>query len=166
MTTHVFERVQVVPFPKEEVFPFFADAGNLAKLTPPWLRFRILTPLPIELGEGTLIDYRLWLRFIPILWRTEITAWRPPHHFIDRQVRGPYKVWIHEHTFEDAPEGTRMTDRVEYAAPGGEWIRRRWILPELERIFDFRGEAVSLFFAPPPNAGHSGRPLGPTTSRS
>ena len=141
---HRFETVTDLPLSPEEVFPFFAAAENLEKITPPELRFSILTPLPIHMREGTLIDYRLRLQGIPFLWRTEISEWDPPRAFTDRQLRGPYHSWIHRHTFEATPTGTRMTDRVDYRLPfwplgevGLPFVRRR-----VERIFTYRGEVI------------------------
>lgn len=81
----------------EEIFAFFCDAQNLESITPPWLKFEVLTPAPIELGEGALIDYRLRVRGIPLRWQSKITHWDPPHSFVDEQLRGPYRLWIHTH---------------------------------------------------------------------
>ena len=136
-----FEQEITVARPLEEVFAFFSDAGNLDKVTPPWLGFRILTPLPIRMEAGTEIRYRLKIHGIPVGWRTEITAWEPPHRFVDAQRQGPYRRWIHEHRFAAVPGGTRMQDTVEFALPG--WILEplvhRWLVrPDIERIFAFR----------------------------
>lgn len=140
---------QVIPHPLETVFPFFADAHNLERLTPPTLRFRILTPDPIEMCTGTLIDYRISLRGWPMRWRTRITAWDPPHRFEDTQVRGPYTLWVHSHAFEPHPFGTRMTDLVRYRAPLGLLGRvadAAIIRLDLRRIFEFRRRAVETAF--------------------
>lgn len=144
----------VVPRPIEEVFAFFAAAANLERLTPGFLSFKILTPPPVELRAGALIDYRLRLHGVPIRWRTLISAWEPPHRFVDEQVRGPYRLWRHEHTFEAVPGGTLCRDRVEYAHWGGS-IGERWLVrPRLERIFAFRRAAMLGVFA---GAGETGR---------
>lgn len=135
-----------VPGTVGEVFPFFADAGNLEKLTPPWLKFQILTPRPIEMRVGALIDYRIWLRIVPMRWRTKITAWEPPHRFVDEQLRGPYRQWIHEHTFSQDGDEVVVRDHVRYAVPGGPGLERlvhRFLVkPDLDRIFAYRVEAM------------------------
>src|SRR5690606_37600721 len=114
---HHLRRTQVVGRPIDEVFAFFSDAGNLERITPPSLRFRVLTPSPIDLKDGTLIDYRLSLSGVPFGWRTRIRGWQPPVMFIDEQLRGPYREWIHTHTFATVPEGTRLDDHVQYRLP-------------------------------------------------
>lgn len=149
----VLEREQLLPAPVGEVFAFFADAGNLDRITPPFLRFRILTPLPIELREGTLIDYRLRLRGVPIRWRTRISVWQPPHRFVDEQLRGPYRLWQHEHTFEPVGDGTLCRDVVRYRHWGGSIAERLLVRPDLERIFDYRSSTLRSIFGPPAGPG-------------
>ena len=117
----VFATSQWVPTAPDETFAFFADAWNLERITPPFLRFRIITPAPVAMGVGTLIDYRLRLRGIPVRWQTEITAWDPPRSFTDVQVRGPYRKWVHRHDFVAESGGTRVDDTVRYAVPGARW---------------------------------------------
>ena len=131
-----FELTSEVLLPRRlaEVFPFFADAGNLERLTPPWLRFRVLTPERIEMRPGAIIDYRLRLRGVPIRWRSEITAWEPPFRFVDEQRRGPYRLWIHEHRFEERAGQTLASDHVRYAVPGGRLVHRILVRPDLERV--------------------------------
>ena len=102
----------MLPRPPAEVFPFFADARNLERLTPAWLRFEVLTAGPIEMRPGAAIDYRLRLRGVPIRWRSEITAWEPPFRFVDEQRRGPYRLWVHEHRFEEREGRTLASDHV------------------------------------------------------
>ncbi len=126
----------------DDVFEFFADATNLEMLTPRWLHFRIVTPLTIKLESGTLIDYRLRLRGIPIRWRSQITTWRPPHRFVDQQVKGPYRLWIHDHRFEARDGGTLVRDKVRYRVPGGYLVDRFLVAPDLDRIFDYRMERL------------------------
>jgi ligand-binding SRPBCC domain-containing protein len=138
MKTSVFETRQWLPAPPETVFHFFADAFNLERLTPPWLRFQVITPAPIEMAAGAVIDYRLKLHGIPVRWRSEITVWEPPHRFVDRQIQGPYRLWIHQHTFEPAQGGTLAVDRVEYAVPGGWPVRKLLVERDLRKIFEYR----------------------------
>jgi ligand-binding SRPBCC domain-containing protein len=127
-----------LPRPRPEVFAYFGDAGNLEALTPPWLHFRILTQMPVAMGAGAVLDYRLRLHGIPVGWRTEITAWEPPFRFVDEQRRGPYRLWVHEHTFEEIPGGTRVADRVRYRIPGGPLVHRLLVARDLRAIFTFR----------------------------
>jgi ligand-binding SRPBCC domain-containing protein len=133
--------------PVDEVFSFFADARNLEALTPPWLRFRIVTPGAIELSAGTTIDYRLRVHGLPVVWRSEITDWSPPHRFVDVQVRGPYRRWVHEHTFVEHEFGTLARDVVDYAVPGGRLANDLFVMRDLRRIFDYRRRALAVRFA-------------------
>ncbi len=147
MSTFTLTNEIWLPQPPAEVFPFFADAANLERLTPPSLRFRILTPPPIEMAVGTLIDYRIRLRGIPMRWQSEITEWQPPHRFMDEQRRGPYRQWIHEHTFTAQDGGTLARDIVQYAVLGGSIIQRLFVAPELRRIFDYRNATLENYFS-------------------
>jgi ligand-binding SRPBCC domain-containing protein len=146
MTIHVLKRKQFLTRPPRESFPFFGDALNLEAITPPWLGFRVVTPGPIEMSVGTLIEYRLRLHGLPIRWRTTIAVWDPPRRFVDVQLSGPYRMWHHTHDFEPAPgDGTLMTDTVRYAlplGPLGELAHRLLVQRDLERIFDYRRDAV------------------------
>lgn len=145
-----------LPRPREALVPFFADARNLERITPPFLHFRILTPQPIEMRPGTLIDYRLSLHGLPMRWRTEIAVWEPPRRFVDVQLRGPYRKWVHEHTFEPVDGGTLCRDRVEYAVPGGCLVHRLLVERDVRRIFAYRQEVLrSLFGSVAPAAGTS-----------
>jgi ligand-binding SRPBCC domain-containing protein len=135
-----------VPRPLAEVFAFFTDAANLEKLTPPWLRFEILTPPPIEMLPGTLIDYRIHLRFIPLRWRTRITAWDPPRRFADEQIKGPYRLWIHEHTFETDGDATICGDYVRYAVPFGALANRLMVARDVRKIFAYREKRLREIF--------------------
>ena len=138
MTVFELRATQLVPRPLAEVFRFFSDAGNLQAITPPWLGFEILTPMPLEMRAGTLLDYRIRLHGIPLKWRTRITAWEPPGRFVDEQLRGPYRLWVHEHTFREVPGGTEVGDRVRYAVPGGRLANRLFVAPDLEKVFAYR----------------------------
>lgn len=135
-----------LPQPLEHVFDFFSEARNLEELTPPWLRFQVLTPEPIEMREGLKIDYRLRLRGIPLRWQSEITKWDPPRLFVDEQVRGPYRVWIHEHRFEERDGGTLAEDYVRYAVFGG-WVANRFaVRRDLRKIFQYRRDRLGQIF--------------------
>ena len=136
-----------LPQAPEEVFPFFADAANLERLTPPSLRFQILTPMPIEMSVGALIDYRIRLQGIPMRWQSEITLWEPPHRFIDEQRRGPYRLWVHEHAFTARDGGTLAKDIVHYAVVGGAIVQRLFIASQLRGIFEYRNAALMECFA-------------------
>ena len=146
MKTYTFEQSTIVPYSLERVFDFFSKAENLEELTPPWLSFRILTPLPIHMCEGALIDYRLKVRGIPLAWRSEITVWDPPHRFVDEQRRGPYRKWVHEHSFSEVEGGTLAKDRVEYAVLGGTLIDKLLVAPDVRRIFDYRQQRLRELF--------------------
>jgi len=136
-----------LPLPPEKIFPFFADAANLDALTPPWLNFQIVTPLPITMREGTQIDYRLRIHGVPVRWRTGITAWQPPHRFVDEQISGPYRQWIHEHTFKPRDGGTLARDVVHYAAPFDFLVHRWLVRPDVEKIFAYRAQALRGIFS-------------------
>jgi len=150
MAEHVLERTQTIRRPRAEVFEFFADAGNLERITPPELNFRILTPPPIDIRKGALIDYQLKLRGVPIRWKTEITEWNPPHSFVDSALKSPYKQWIHLHTFEDggALGETVMRDLVRYRLPFeplGD-LAHFYVKKELAYIFDYRYKIIEEIF--------------------
>ena len=136
-----------LPHQPQDVFPFFADAFNLERLTPPSLGFQVLTPPPIEMKVGTLIDYRVRLRGVPMRWQSEITEWEPPHRFVDEQRRGPYRLWIHEHTFTSQDGGTMAKDTVRYAVLGGAIVQRLFVASELKRIFQYRNAALKDHFS-------------------
>lgn len=148
MKTHLLQSQIWVPRPLGEVFPFFADARNLQKITPPWLDFRITTPGEIVMREGALIDYRLKVHGIPLRWRSEITVWEPPRRFVDSQRRGPYRSWVHEHRFEERDGGTLVTDEVRYAVYGGEIFRKLFVVRDVEKIFAYRTEKMRELFGP------------------
>ena len=131
-----------VPRSIDQVFDVFANAKNLEELTPPALRFEILTPDPIVMQHGLLLDYRLRLHGIPFRWQSEITAWDPPHRFEDSQRRGPYRWWVHEHSFVEDGDWTLMTDRVRYGVPGGRLIHALFVARDLRNIFGYRAVRV------------------------
>jgi ligand-binding SRPBCC domain-containing protein len=144
--THLLQREQLVRRGLDEVFEFFSRARNLQALTPPWLRFEVLTPEPIEMHLGTIIDYRLRVHGLPLRWRSRIEEWQPGRMFVDRQLRGPYRLWHHTHRFEPHAQGTLVSDRVRYAiplGPLGQFAHTAFVHRDLERVFDFRRAAVT-----------------------
>ncbi len=145
MKIRTFEAEMWLPLPIREVFAFFTDVANLDRITPPWLHFHIVTPTPLVLQTGTRIDYQLRVKGIPIRWRTEILDWEPPYRFVDQQLKGPYRQWLHTHTFAEKDGGTMMHDRVEYAVPG--WfleplLDRFFVGPDIRKIFAYRQEKI------------------------
>jgi ligand-binding SRPBCC domain-containing protein len=137
MKVRSFECGQWLPRPREEVFAFFADAANLDAITPGWLRFRTVTPAPIVMGENVLIEHRLRLYGIPIRWQSRINVWEPPLRFVDEQVSGPYRLWVHEHTFQAQDGGTMVRDQVRYAVLF-DFIVNWFVRRDVERIFALR----------------------------
>lgn len=136
----------------DEVFEFFADAYRLEDITPPWLHFQVQTPKPVPMFPGALIDYKLRLHAVPIRWQTEISEWEPPYRFVDRQLKGPYRLWRHLHTFEARDGGTQVCDHVEYSAVGGWLVNRLFVRPDLERIFAYRHQKMLEFLGQPNEA--------------
>jgi len=137
-----------LPQSREDVFQFFADPQNLDRLTPAWLRFKILSPPDTAMRAGTTLDYHLRIHGVPVRWQSEISLWEPPNRFIDRQVKGPYSLWVHEHTFAPHRGGTLIGDNVEYAVPGGAIVEKFLVAPDIARIFDYRRTILSELFNP------------------
>jgi len=150
MRVHELERVQIVPRERAEVFAFFADAANLERLTPPWLGFTIVTPMPITMEAGARIDYRIKLGPIPMTWRTRIERYEPEERFVDVQERGPYKLWHHTHEFRSVAGGTEIRDVIRYAigfGPFGAVAHRLFVQRQLRAIFDHRERVMRELFA-------------------
>ena len=144
MKEHILETQMELPLKLTEVFPFFCDAINLETITPPELHFQIITPKPIKVALGTVVDYRLQLYAIQFRWRSEITVWRPPYEFVDEQVQGPYRLWIHRHQFYEENGTTVIQDTVRYQLPL--WPLGEVVFPllklQLRRIFKYRQQAT------------------------
>jgi len=145
----VFERITQIPAPRDVVFRFFSEPSNLGRITPPQLRHRIVEGPSRPLREGDTIEYAFRMFGVPMRWRSRMASWRDGESFSDFQERGPFAYWLHTHTFSDTAGGTEMRDRIEYTLPFG-WLGRLVAAPmvrrQLERIFDYRGEAVVRAF--------------------
>jgi len=149
MAEHILHRKQIIKRPRDKVFAFFADAGNLERITPPELNFKILSPQPIDIKKGALIDYRLKLRGISLTWKTAITEWNPPHSFVDTALKSPYRQWIHLHKFTVGEAGeTIMEDIVRYRLPIEPFgdLAHWFVKKELNYIFDYRYKVIKEIF--------------------
>jgi len=150
MKLNLLQREQKIPASLPEVFAFFSEARNLDRITPPWLRFQVREQTDRELKVGTLIHYKLAWNGLPLKWTTRIEEWQPPVFFVDIQLKGPYRLWRHRHSFEPCDGGTLMKDTVEYALPMGflgEIFVGRRVRHDVERIFDHRAHQISDLFA-------------------
>jgi ligand-binding SRPBCC domain-containing protein len=150
MSEFTFNAELWLPRPREEIFPFFSEARNLERLTPPWLKFEVLTPAPIPMQSGTLIDYRIRIHGIPVRWRTEIIEWDPPYRFVDVQLGGPYTLWHHTHTFIERDDGTLCRDQVRYRPRGGALVNRLFVRRDIEKIFHYRQQQLTALFGNAP----------------
>jgi len=148
---HALQREQLVDAPRDEAFAFFAQARNLERITPPWLRFEVLTPEPITMRTGAVIEYGLRLHGVPLRWTARIEDWQEGRAFVDRQTRGPYRLWHHRHEFVSHRDGTIVRDHVHYMLPLGllgDAAHALIVRRDLERIFDFRSAAVARELRP------------------
>ncbi len=149
MKDYVLQTTTVINKPLKEVFEFFSKAENLNKITPKEVYFKILTPLPIPMEKGTLIDYKIKLNGIPFVWKTRISEWNPPFKFADQQLVGPYSKWYHEHFFEEKDGKTIMTDKITYLSKG--WIiapllHRLFVDKKVKQIFEYRETQLQQIF--------------------
>jgi ligand-binding SRPBCC domain-containing protein len=142
----IFQAECWLPAAREKVFAFFSNAENLDRITPDWLKFEILTATPLRMEAGALIDYRIRIRGFPLKWRTRIEVWEPPSRFVDVQVKGPYVLWLHTHTFIEERGGTLCRDYVRYWPRGGRLMDRLFVRRDVERIFEFRGKRLGQIF--------------------
>lgn len=138
---------QLLPAPLSGVFSFFSQPEGLDEITPPWLSFQI--EQATSPGRGARFDYRLRWRGLPLSWKSEITRWDPPHCFADTQLSGPYRSWVHTHSFESHPHGTFCRDEVLYEVPGGKWIHRLLVENDLRQIFEYRQQKLQEIFSSP-----------------
>jgi ligand-binding SRPBCC domain-containing protein len=180
MRTFILEREQMIPLSRSQTFAFFGDALNLQLITPPFLHFRVLTKPPVDMQAGTLLDYRLSLFGMPFYWQTRIAQWRPEESFVDTQIKGPYALWHHTHTFEAiASRKTLMRDRILYRIPYsifGHLAQGLFVKRTLDRIFDYRAETTARLLRPDnPRldeltrakfTGTSADPTAPSSARS
>jgi len=143
---YTFSDELFLPHPREDVFSFFSEARNLELITPPWVRFQVLTPTPVVMSKGTLIDYRIRIHGVPVRWRTEIALWEPPCSFVDVQLSGPYRLWHHTHSFEERDGGTFCADHVRYHPFGGALVNHLFVRRDVERIFQYRRERLLEIF--------------------
>ena len=149
MAEHILTRNLTLDLPIEQVFDFFADAGNLELITPPELNFKITTTQPINIKQGTLIDYQLNLRGLPIKWQTIISEWNPPHVFVDEALKSPYKQWVHRHTLTRIEENkTLIEDEVRYRLPFEPFgdLAHWYVKKELKYIFNYRHKVIEEIF--------------------
>jgi hypothetical protein len=149
MQVHVYESTQDVPKPLDEVFAFFSRPENLQEITPDSLDFQFLTPSPIAMKEGAIIDYALKIKGVPVQWRSIISCYDPPHKFVDEQLKGPYAFWHHTHAFEPIEGGTRISDTVRYVLPFGplgDVVHSLMVRRDVEEIFKHRHKVIAERF--------------------
>lgn len=149
MSDITFKRTQFVNSPLNEVFYFFSEAKNLETITPPYLNFKILKTSTADIQKGTLIDYQLKLHGIPFKWKTHIKDFQQNKMFIDEQIKGPYKKWIHTHSFKEKDGGTLIEDHVVYKIPLGglgKLLLGKYIKSDLEKIFSYREKIIEEYF--------------------
>lgn len=150
MTCHTLKREQVLPHPRRQVFAFFLSPGNLPAITPPWLRLTILTPAPIRMHCGTVIDYTVRPFGVPLHWRTLITTYVRDSCFVDEQISGPFSYWHHRHEFVESGDETVMKDTVTYALPCGPLgtlVHPLLVRRQLVAIFGYRAGVIPALLA-------------------
>lgn len=163
MKMYTLKKQQLIARPRDQVFRFFESPENLEKITPQAVGFNILTPRPINMQAGTVLDYTIRLAGLPVRWTTLISEYHPPCRFRDVSLRGPYSFWHHTHTFEEVEGGTLMTDEVRYVLPFGplgQMVHALWVKRQLKRIFDFRAEVIEQLLEETP----PGKPKSESTT--
>lgn len=146
MHTYTLHCELLTQTPIDEVFRIFEDPGNLAKITPSWLNFRVTSPEPVHMRQGAEIRYRIRWMGVPVSWKTVIREYRPPLFFVDEQAAGPYALWRHRHVFEATQEGTKVGDHVEYALPFGllgRFAHAVVVRRQLLEIFQYRQREIA-----------------------
>ncbi len=149
MRVYTLHAEQTVPRTLDEVFSFFDRPENLEELTPKSLSFQILTPKPLVMAKGLLIDYTIRIWGVPLHWRTLITAYDAPHRFVDEQLKGPYAFWHHTHTFTEVDGGVKIEDDVRYAMPFGwlgQFVHAIYVQRDVQRIFNHRKQIIDELF--------------------
>ena len=150
MKLYTLKKEQIIPRNILDVFGFFSKPENLSVITPSKMGFKILTPSPIEMKEGALIDYTVKIIGLPIRWTTLITKYDPPNLFIDQQLKGPYSMWHHTHNFKKLNDNeTLIEDIVIYSVPYsfiGGLIHSLYIKRDLEKIFSYRSKKIKEIF--------------------
>lgn len=149
MKTYEINTTQFIEKPLETVFNFFSKPENLERITPENLSFKVLTPTPIKMEKGALIDYTIRIVVVPIHWRTYISKYDPPYEFVDEQVKGPYAFWHHTHTFKEVDGGVEINDKVKYAIPMGilgRFMHAVYIKNNLKKIFSHRKAVIENVF--------------------
>ena len=149
MKVYKIKTKQVIKKPLSEVFGFFSRPENLSLITPPRLSFNILTPKPIDMKQGSIIDYTIKIFMFPIHWRTLITTYEHPYKFVDEQIKGPYTFWHHTHTFNETDSGVEIIDKVSYSIPFGilgRVLHSIWIKNDLKNIFEHRKVVIEKLF--------------------
>lgn len=149
MKEHIFQTQLLIESDIHSVFDFFQKAENLELITPPWLQFRIVSPPPYDSFAGKLFEYKLKIHGFPVMWKSIISIWEPPYRFVDEQLKGPYKKWVHEHRFESTPYGVLMTDTVNYKLPFGvlgDIVRYIKVQKDIQEIFAYRNQIILDYF--------------------
>lgn len=147
---YTFKKEQFVPSDMETVFDFFSRPENLEKITPPAMGFHIMTPNPIEMKKGAIIDYTVNIMGVPVRWRTMITSYKKNQFFVDEQLKGPYSYWYHKHSFEPVEGGINIIDEITYALPLEAFrniVHPLLIKPQLKKIFSFRFQIIKDNFS-------------------
>lgn len=155
MSNQIFQHETLIRAPLEKVFDFFSNAQNLEVITPPFLQFTILSQSTPKIQQGTIFTYQLKIHGVPIRWKSLIEEWVPNSHFVDIQLSGPYKKWHHLHSFESTPQGTKVSDTVNYKVHFGtlgHWLTGRWVRKDVESIFTFRESKIQTIFSSPKNS--------------